>query len=158
MANSNQGRTLFVSAAAQQADLNQTQFEALTWVEVGLMGSMGEIGTTTNILTYDTWSELVVQKAKGQSNAGDPTIEVARSFDDPGQVILRTIALTNLNYAFYVEGNDIAEPGGSGTIRYLRGLCVGPTVPQGRNEDFDLEIFTLALQQFQVVVDPSVTP
>ena len=41
------------------------------------------------------------------------------------------------------------------TVRYNRGLVTGPTIPLGRTEDFDLEVFTLGLQQRQLTVDPS---
>jgi hypothetical protein len=154
--NSHAGFKLFVCATAQPDDLSQAEFEALTWVQVGGVGSHGETGTNTNILTYDTWDTDVVQKAKGMSNAGDPEIEVARDPDDAGQVILRTAAGTNFNYAFKITANDKpnndvdSEP----TTRYNRGLVTGPRQPHGRNEDFDLEIFGLALQQRQITVDP----
>lgn len=154
--NTHAGFKLYVCATAQPADLNQAAFEALTWVEVGGVGSHGETGTSTNILTYDTWDTDVAQKAKGISDAGSPDIEVARDPDDPGQVILRTAALTNLNYAFKITANDTpnSDPDSEPTTRYNRGLVTGPREPNGRNEDFDLEVFTLALQQRQITVDP----
>jgi len=153
--NTNAGSKLFVCATAQQADLDDEAFAALDWVQVRGVGSFGETGVSTNILTYDTWDTDVVQKAKGMTNAGDPEIELARIPDDPGQVILRTAARTNLNYAFKVERNDKPTINGTPTIRYNRGLITGPREPNGRNEDFDLEVFTLGLQQRQVTVDPT---
>lgn len=145
---------LYVCATAQPTALNQAAYEALTWVQVGGVGNVGETGTTTNILTYDTWDTDVVDKAKGMSNAGDPTIEVARDPSDAGQDILRTIADTNLKYAFKIEANDTPSGGTSPTIRYNRGLIAGPVEPNGRNEDFDLEVFNLGLVQKQIKVDP----
>lgn len=155
-ANSNAGKKLFVCATAQQADLDATAFAALNWVEVKGVGNLGETGSSTNILTYDTWGDKVVQKAKGLTNAGDPTLECARIPTDPGQIILNTAAKTNLNYAIKVEGNDKpdADPDSKPTIRYNRGLITGPTQPNGRNEDFDLDVFTFGLNQEQVTVDP----
>jgi hypothetical protein len=154
--NTHAGAKLFVCATPQPDDITQTEFEALTWVQVKGVGSHGETGTTTNILTYDTWDTDVVQKAKGMKNAGDPEIEVARDPDDPGQVILRTAAETNYNYAFKIEGVDKPNnlSGSKPTTRYNRGLVAGPREPNGRNEDFDLEMFTLGLQQKQIKVDP----
>ena len=40
------------------------------------------------------------------------------------------------------------------TIRYNRGLIVGPREPNGRNEDFELEIFTAGLVQKQIKTKP----
>lgn len=154
-ANANAGSKLYVCATAQNSDLERAGYEALTWVQVTGVGSHGEVGTTTNILTYDTWDTTVVQKAKGMKNAGDPEIELARIPTDPGQIILRAAANTNFNYAFKIERNDPAVEGGEPTIIYNRGLVTGPRRPMGRNEDFDLEIFTLALNQVELVVDPT---
>lgn len=154
--NTNAGKKLYICTTPQPDDLAQAAFEALTWVEITGVGSHGEVGTSTNILTYDTWGTTVAQKAKGIDNAGDPEIELARDPDDAGQVALRAAALTNFNYAFKITGNDKpnnhvdSEP----TTIYNRGLVVGPRRPMGRNEDFDLEIFTLGLQQREVIVDP----
>lgn len=153
-ANTNSGAKLFVCAEPQPADLDATEFAALTWVAVTAVGSHGETGTTTNILTYDTWDTEVIQKGKGISDAGSPEIEVARIAADPGQVLLRAQAETNFNYAFKVERNDKPNETGTPTIIYNRGMVTGPRRPNGRNEDFDLEIFTLALNQKEVVVAP----
>lgn len=155
--NTNAGSKLYVCATAQPDELNQTEYEGLTWVEVGGVGSVGETGSSTNILNYETWGDDVVQKAKGLTDAGSPDIEVARDPDDAGQVILRTAAATNLIYALKIEGTDVpdANPASTPTIRYNRGLITGPREPNGRNEDFDLEIFGCGLVQKQIKVDPT---
>jgi hypothetical protein len=123
-----------------------TAITVLGWVEVGAIGSVGETGTTTNILSYDTWNTTVTQKAKGISDAGSPTVEVARIATDLGQMLLREFgAVGNVNnYPF-----KIVRP--NGEIIYNRGLVTGPTRPLGRNEDFDLEVFTLGLNQVEVL-------
>lgn len=157
-ANTNAGSKLYVSSAAVgDTDMVQADFEALTWVEIGGLGNVGETGVKTNLLNYDTWNTTVAQKAKGISDAGSPTVECARKYNDAGQVIMRAAgAPTNtLNYAFKLVRNDAIYVGGIGTTIYNRGLVVGPTRPNGKNEDFDLEVFTLGLQQPEVVVNPT---
>lgn len=153
--NTNSGAKLYICATAQPNDLDQAGYEALTWVRVTGVGNYGETGNKTNMLTYDTWDTDVVQKAKGMTDAGSPEIEVARIPTDAGQIILRAAASTNLNYAFKVTRNDNVGVATQPTIRYNRGLISGPTEPNGRNEDFDLEVFTLGLQQRQITVDPT---
>lgn len=165
-ANANAGSKLYIATVnadpdnpdPQQTALNQAAFEALDWTQIAAVGSHGEVGSQTNILTYDTWDTDVIQKAKGMTDAGSPEIELARVYNDNGQIALRLAAATNLNYAFKIERNDEFEVGGSPTIIYNRGLVTGPRRPMGRNEDFDLEIFTLALQQREIVVDPAAAP
>ncbi len=153
-ANSNAGATLWVAnaALADDSDLTQLEYEALTWIQVKAVGEHGEAGSSTNILTYDTWDTVVIQKAKGMTDAGSPDIELARLPNDAGQIILRAASISNSNYAFKIVRND-APVAGTPTIIYNRGLVTGPKRPLGRNEDFDLEVFTLALQQIEIVDD-----
>lgn len=150
MANSQRNSTFSICVTPQAADLNQAAFEALAFVAVGNVGNIGEMGTTTNILNYDTMTDSVSDKAKGISNAGDPDIECARVVGDAGQVAMRAAAATNFVYAFKLERDDGTI---TNTIIFNRGLVVGPKRPNGRNEDFDLEVFTLGLVQLEVVVD-----
>lgn len=155
-ANANAGSKLFISPVAVTVPRTLVQLEAIAdWVEIKGVGSHGEGGVSTNILTYDTWDTDVAQKAKGISDAGSPEIELARMPSDPGQDALRTAAKTNLNYAFKMERNDKVTVGGDPTIIYNVGIVTGPKRPFGRNEDFDLEVFTLGFNQLEVITEPS---
>jgi hypothetical protein len=154
--NSNAGRKLYICTTPQPTALDATAFAALVWVLVGGVGAVGETGSKTNILTYDTWDDTVVRKAKGMTDAGSPEVEVSYDPDDAGQNALRTAALTNLNYAFRIDGNDKpnSNVGSKPTVRYNRGLITGPTQPNGKNEDIIVEKFMLGLQQVQITVPP----
>lgn len=153
--NTHAGAKLFVCLVPQNTVLDAAGFAALTWVQVKGVGNHGETGSKTNILNYNTWDDDVIQKAKGMTDAGDPEIEVARIGTDAGQIIMRAAALAKVNnYAFKIELPD--SPGGAGdtpSIRYNRGLVTGPRHPNGRNEDFDLEIYSLALNQREIVIE-----
>lgn len=154
--NTNAGGKLFVCSTPQPTDLaDGAAYAALTWVQVKGVGKHGETGISTNILTYPTWDTDVVQKGKGITDAGSPEIELARIATDAGQVILRAAALTRSNYAFKIERGDLpnSNVGSKPTCVYNRGLVSGPKHPNGANEDFDLEIFTLALNQREIVVE-----
>ena len=154
--NTNAGKKFYISSAPVPADLNAAGMAALTWVQVSGVGNFGETGNTTNILTYDTWDDSVVRKAKGMTNAGDPEVEVARDPADAGQILMQTAAAGNFNWGFKVEGNDAPNDNAESepTIRYNRGLVVGPRNPNGRNEDFDLDVYSLGLQMKQITVAP----
>jgi len=155
MANTNAGRKFYVCATAQPEDLTEAEFIALTWVEVKNVGSIGASGSDTNIVNYDELATKVTQKNKGITNAGDPEIECARNPTDPGQVLLRTQAKTKFYYAFKTEDADAPDEDTSNSLYFNRGLVTGPTRPNGRNEDFILEVFKLALVQEEIVVDPA---
>lgn len=152
--NTNSGSKFFVCATPKETDLTLTQYAALVWVEVGGVGNLGETGTATNVLTYNTWGTKVSQKGKGIANAGDPALEVARNPADPGQSIMRDGANTNFNYAFKLQRNDPVPGGTIGTIIYNRGIIAGPRRPNGRVEDFDLEMYNLGFNQVEIVVPP----
>lgn len=138
-------------AAPQDTDLDQAGYEALTWLEVKGVGNVGQTGTDTNVVSYDELATEVTQKGKGISNAGDPDVECRRIGSDPGQVEMRAATATKSSYAFKYELDDSA--GVNGTTFFNRGLVMGPTRPNGGNEDFDLEVFTLGLNQKEIVVE-----
>lgn len=146
-AQTNSGSKLYICVTPQNSELDEEGFEALTYVQVNKVGSVGERGITTNIATYDTWDTLVALKGKGISNAGDPEVEMARDLTDPGQIAMRAAGAPDVPsaYAFKVE-----RP--SGEVEYMRGLVTGPRTPGGRNEDFVLHVYSLALNQVPIEV------
>lgn len=146
-AQTNSGSKLFICINPQNQDLNEASFAALQYVQVKKVGSVGERGITTNIVTYDTWDTAVSMKGKGISNAGDPEVEVARDLSDPGQIAMRAAGQPDVTdtFAFKVE-----RP--SGEVEYMRGLVTGPRTPGGRNEDFVLHVYSLALNQVPIEV------
>lgn len=156
MANTNAFSKIYVCPDPQNDDLTADDYAGLSWVLIKGVGNLGETGKSTNILTYNTWETAVADKAKGITDAGSPTLEVARDPNDEGQKILNSAAAVgnNNDYAFKIERAD-APLGGTGTIMYNRGLVGGPTRPNGQNEDFDLEVFTLGLVQEEIVVPPT---
>lgn len=140
--NTHAGYELYISSVPQRKNRVLSDFTAMEWVQIKGVGEHGETGTTTNILTYDTYDTDVALKAKGISNAGDPVVEVSRIPGDPGQLLMRDAGSGSFNWGFKIVGGGIA--------RYNLGLVAGPVAPQGRNEDFAIERFTLALQQIEL--------
>lgn len=139
---SHAGVTVEVSVDAQNDDLTEPDFDALSYVQVRNVGMVGEYGISTNILSYDTLDTNVSKKSKGITNAGDPPLEVARTDSDPGQIAMRVMGAPDYfdAHAFRITKQDNA-------IDYMRGLVSGPVSGGGRNEDFDIHVFTLGLVQ-----------
>lgn len=156
MANTNAASKWYVCAVPQNNNLTQSDYESLTWTLISKVGNVGETGKSTNVLTYNTWDTEVADKAKGITDAGSPTIEVAREPDDAGQEILRAAgAVGNNNKYAFKEVRADGPIGGTGTVFYNRGIVGGPTRPNGGNEDFEVEIFTLGFVQEEIVVKPT---
>ena len=156
MANTNAASKWYVCETPQNTNLTEADYASLSWTLIKGVGNVGETGKSTNVLTYNTWDTEVADKAKGVTDAGSPTFEVARDPFDPGQDILRAAAAVGNNnkYAFKEVRAD-GPVGGTGTILYNRGIVAGPTRPNGGNEDFDLEVFTLGFVQEEIVVEPT---
>lgn len=151
MALAQMGRKFFVSTTPVTKGIALAALEALTYTEVKDIGNIGQMGTEVNILTYNVMDTDFADKQKGISNAGDPTLEVAFSPTDPGQVLLRAHAKTRFLYAFKSELDD-APSGGTPTEIYNVGLVAGPAMPNGGPEDFVVEVYTLPCVQEQIVV------
>lgn len=163
MANTNKGRKIFIATTAadgptpesQVVGLNQAGFEGLDWTQIKHVGNIGEMGSSDNIVNYDELETDVIQKSKGLTDAGSPTIEMARTPTDNGQKALYAAAQTKLNYAFKITDDDIPSGGTTASTYYNLGMVGGPTRPGGRAEDFILEVYTLALNQREIVVAPT---
>jgi hypothetical protein len=162
MANTNKGRKFYIAvtvadnaipSAKATAPANAAAYAAFAWTQVKNVGSITEMGIRENIVNYDELETTVIQKSKGLINAGDPTVEVARNVTDNGQKAMRAAALTKLNYAFKITDDDMPSGGTTPTTYYNWGMVTGPTRPGGRAEDFILEVFTLALNALETVVD-----
>lgn len=149
----NKGRKLYVCAAEQPDDLTQLEYEGLTWVEVKYVVTIGETGANTNVVSQSYHGTTVLQKRAGITDAGDPTVELGYDAQDPGYQLLLAQANDGQYYASKMEMDD--NPNGvSGTVKYNRGLVLGPVHTNGGVEDFDNRTFTLGLVQEQIEVPP----
>ena len=148
MSITNMGGTFSVSTTNENTTLDATGFEALTYTAVGNIGNMGDTGISQNAVSYSTWDQPVLQKGKGEANAGDPTIEFLDAPSAGMTLMLAAAAFDDTdNRAFKIEWAD-------GTIEYNRGLVMGPTRPKGGNEDFKRLVFSLGMQQPPVLTTP----
>lgn len=139
----NQGGSIYICTTAQNSDLTQSEFEALTWVEIGKVVTMPQIGITTNIVQQDYVTTTISQKQKGVKAGNDTEIVVGNDSADAGQDALRTAALTKNNYAFKREYNEVTGSGYLPTIRYFRALVGEPMDAGGGVEDFENETFPI---------------
>lgn len=148
--NTYSGRKIEISSTSEPSELSEQEFSGLSYTEIRFVGNIGEYGNSTNILNYSLLGEVVSQKQKGETNAGDPTIDVARNDSDAGQSALTVAGEPGyyLPHAFKITNQD-------GSIDYLRGLVTGPVSVGGGNEDFDVYRYTLALIQAFIHVPSS---
>lgn len=154
-----QGTKVSISSAAVTLPLNAAGFAGLTWVEIGFIGNLGDYGVSPNIVNYNVLSTEVSSKAKGVEDAGDLTIEVARVFDDVGQVAIRAAADTKFVWGIKIEYADAPTDDYSNTIVYAAGIVSGPQLLGGGTDDFIRESFSVGFtDQKPITINPVETP
>lgn len=138
---------------ANDADLNQAGFEALTWTEVSFIGEIGEYGNVTEMATYETLDQEVVDKIKTVTNPGDPVLECRQVLTDNGQIALKVAGAAGFTNAVAIkrEFDDMPDGGSSNTIHYFRAKVGGPLYSNGRVADFTLLRFTLGITGQEII-------
>lgn len=152
MSLTNMGMTVAICATPQNDDLDDHAtlgFPGLTYINIANVGSVGDHGYNTNMVSYPTMDRPITNKAKGATDGGDYTIECAELSTDPGQIAAAVAGdpLDQDNYAFRITWAD-------GSISYLRGPVSGPNLPGGGNEDFKRLVFTVGVNQILRVAAP----
>ena len=153
------GTKVSISTTAVTLPLNATEFGALTFTPIGSVGNLGDYGSPANLINYNTLDTEVMSKAKGVEDAGELSIEVARIFDDPGQIAMRAAAATKFYYAIKVEYADAPSEDWSNTIMYAVGPVTGPQLLGGGTDDFIRESYSVGFtDQRPIFVAPVETP
>lgn len=146
--------TLYVCATAQNNTLNTAGFEALTWVEIGKIVTLPQVGFEANIVTQNYVNTDFSTDAKGFVNGIATEVVVGRDPADAGQDILRTAANSRHKYAFKREYSD-ATSSTTATIKYFRALVSSDLDAGGGGEEFDNQSFGIKITaQKPITVDP----
>lgn len=104
---------LYVSGVHLAATDTLSEWDALTWTEVGDVVSYGEFGPNYEEITHQPVSDGQTYKFKGTVNYGSLALNLGRAPADAGQAILITALSSYSAYDFKVALND--DPGGSGS-------------------------------------------
>ena len=147
--------TLYICATVQNSDLNTAGFAALTWVEIGKIVTLPQIGFEANVVTQNYVNTDFSTDAKGFINGMATEVVVGRDPADAGQDILRTASDSRFKYAFKREYADDV-PGFTPTIRYFRALITSEMDAGGGGEEFDNQTFGIKITgQKPITVDPA---
>lgn len=153
------GTKVSISTAPVTLPLNAAAFGALTFTEIKSVGNLGDYGSPANLVNYNTLDTEVMSKAKGVEDAGELSIEVARIFDDPGQIAMRAAAATKFYYAIKIEYADAPSEDWSNTVMYAVGPVTGPQLLGGGTDDFIRESYSVGFtDQRPIFVAPVETP
>jgi len=113
------GATFYICETAQASEpANAAAYQALTWVKVGELESLGTFGDTSNEISWATLEDPRVRRFKGTRNAGTLEIVCGRDYGDDGQTAILTAEESDDEFAFKVLFND-APSGGTPSERYF---------------------------------------
>jgi hypothetical protein len=126
--------TVSIGGALAMADPAQADFEALTFVPVGEVESIGAFGDKANIVNFTSLADGRVRKSKGARDAGNFTVVVGRDPEDSGQAAMTAAQATTFKYGIKIELADAPGPGWTNTIFYLKVIVASANVDVGAND------------------------
>ena len=122
------GARLYIGGAVAQktADWVKTDFTAQTWVEIGEIEGLGNLGDTADTIDFTSVSDSRKRLRKGSRSGG--TMEIVCGIDaaDPGQIALIAAEKSSSDFAFKLVLPDAPE-GGTPSERYFVGLVLSQT-------------------------------
>uniref|UniRef100_UPI003BAB2781 hypothetical protein n=1 Tax=Stappia sp. TaxID=1870903 RepID=UPI003BAB2781 len=104
-------------------DFVASDFDSVTWTEIGGHTNLGASGDTSELITSNHIARARTRKAKGPRNAGSQIIVMDLDYADAGQVALIAGEKTPYTYPIRLTLND-APPGGTPSQRLYVALIM----------------------------------
>lgn len=150
----NANSKLFISPTPVDVDLINAMsdedaisfFEAIVdWVEVEELEDLGELGDTSESITFTSLANSRVRKLKGPRDAGTQTVVVGRDPLDDGQEAFIAAEKTKFDYAIKIELADARTDGYSNSIMYYAGMVQGAPTNLGNVSNVVRRTFTVGI-------------
>ncbi|MDB5420657.1 MAG: hypothetical protein JWR59_604 [Brevundimonas sp.] len=141
------GTTIAVCATSTSAN-TQAALAALTYIDIGKVESLGELGPQGQDVTFAGLSGEEVAHLKGATDNGALTIVCGRDPLDAGQIALRTAAATKLEYAIRITEADGATDADPDTVTWLRGPIMGGRKGVGGANDVTKRTFVVGINAY----------
>lgn len=117
--NSAGGTRFFIGTTAAAA--NQAAFENDTYIEVGEVEDLGELGDASEEIAFTALKDSRTRKLKGPRDAGTMAVVCGEDDSDEGQNAMIAAEGSPLDFNFMVQLNNARTISGMGAIRYFRG-------------------------------------
>ncbi|WP_019170667.1 hypothetical protein [Pseudaminobacter salicylatoxidans] len=165
----NAGSKLFISPTAVVPDTVNAMtdvaalafFEGIDdWVEVEEVEDFGELGDTSEEITFTAVGNRRVRKLKGPRNAGTQAIVVGRDPLDDGQEQFIAAEKTDFNYPIKIELADARAPEFTDSVLYYAGLVMSQPVNLGNVSNVVRRTFNVGINTgvYEVASEQIVTP
>lgn len=125
------GAQISICTTAQSSEPTLTEYQALTWLEINEVETLGTFGDTSEEIAFTALGDARKRRLKGARDAGTLDMAMGADYSDAGQVALIAAEKTIFDYAFRVVFND-APQGGTPSERYF--LAAVASASEGVNE------------------------
>lgn len=88
------------------ASFDAAGYAALTYIEIGEVTNIGELGREYNPIEHMPISDRLVKQAKGSYRGGSIDLQYAFDRNDAGQILLRTASRSDADYSFRITLQD----------------------------------------------------
>ena len=128
------GSTIAIGPANSTA-ASQTDYEALSFTEVGEVENIGEFGDVFNEVNFTALADRRVRKFKGSRNAQNIQVVIGHDSANTGQTDLAAALESDSDFAFRVRLDDPGSgTGAAPTTFYFRGKVMGAPITVGDTE------------------------
>lgn len=109
------GCKLFIGGAIEDpgADMVEADFTSQTWTEIKNLESIGTLGDTSSVTSFNALDRDRTIKMKGTRDGGQMTVVCGVETASAGQLAMIAAERTNNNYAFKLVLNDAPATGAS---------------------------------------------
>lgn len=151
--NTASGGKLYVSSAAVASSIDtKAEFEALTWVEVGEIETLGEFGDESNVVNFAALSDARVRKQKGTRDAGLLALVVGHDPRDAGQIKLLAAEESKFKWGFKIINPDAETAAYTDSIYYFRALVTSRRLNMGGNDNVVRRAYNIAIDSAVIEV------
>lgn len=117
------GSTLAITASAP-ATFDAAGYNALTYVNIGEITDLGELGREYALVNHSPLGDRRVKKFKGSYQSGSISLQFGKDFSDAGQILLTTASTNDNTYTFRLTLQD-------GKKLYFTGMVMTAKVSVG---------------------------
>lgn len=145
---------LFISPTSVNVDIVNamsdgdavTFFDGINdWVEVEELEDLGELGDTSEAITFTALNNSRVRKLKGPRDAGTQTVVVGRDPLDDGQEAFIAAERTKFDFPIKIELADARTAGHSNSVMYYAGMVQGAPTNLGNVSNVVRRTFTVGI-------------
>lgn len=147
------GTKVFIGPKGTYADL--AAYEAITWVEIGEVETLGDFGDSVGVATFTALANRRVRKFKTTYDAGTMSLTVGDDASDVGQQDVELALYDDGDFPFKVVYNDqITAVTGNGTTLYFQGKVINGARNVGDVENIIRRSYDVGINT-EILTDPA---